>query len=387
MASSPGSIRGGNGATAATQLQKLVTDLFTSDQYDTAFVLLMVFFECILSFAIIRFISYTEIDWIAYMQEVTAYFDENITDYRLIRGNTGPLVYPAGFVYLYGALRSMTDNGTNVRVAQYLYAGVYVTQQSMVLYIYSKLMQELIRTTSIITTTKSGSNQQQYHIRFVFRAVMIAMCLSKRLHSIYMLRLFNDCVTMMLFYGSCLLLTMAYTTTSRYRKQWNVLCVVYSLAVSTKMNVLLFAPGLLYLMLQESASLYDTAYRLILYCGVPQLLLGYPFLSTHPVSYLSKAFELDRSFFYIWTVNWKVRRRRFFCGTICVDSLYKCLIFSSKLRSLLYVYLSAHDSFYQKKCSYPNRGPYYCYSAIFRPWVYWRTNGTNIAAAAVVNND
>jgi ALG3 protein len=41
-------------------------------------------------------------------------------------------------------------------------------------------------------------------------------------------------------------------------------------------------------------------------CALPQLLLGAPFLLTYPVSYLRKAFELDRVFFYQWTVNWKV---------------------------------------------------------------------------------
>jgi alpha-1,3-mannosyltransferase len=33
--------------------------------------------------------------------------------------------------------------------------------------------------------------------------------------------------------------------------------------------------------------------------------VGYPFLSTHPASYLGRAFELGRVFFHTWTVNWK----------------------------------------------------------------------------------
>jgi len=41
-----------------------------------------------------------------------------------------------------------------------------------------------------------------------------------------------------------------------------------------------------------------------LICGGAQLVLGLPFLLTHPVNYLKKAFEFDRSFFYKWTVNW-----------------------------------------------------------------------------------
>jgi alpha-1,3-mannosyltransferase len=71
------------------------------------------------------------------------------------------------------------------------------------------------------------------------------------------------------------------------------------------MNVLLFAPGLFLLLLQVSDSLYHVIYRLFVYCALPQLVLGAPFLLHHPVHYLRKAFELDRVFFYQWTVNWK----------------------------------------------------------------------------------
>jgi alpha-1,3-mannosyltransferase len=36
-----------------------------------------------------------------------------------------------------------------------------------------------------------------------------------------------------------------------------------------------------------------------------KLALGYPFLSTYPVSYLTRAFEFTRQFQYQWTVNWR----------------------------------------------------------------------------------
>lgn len=42
----------------------------------------------------------TEIDWVAYMQEVEGFLDGE-RNYRNLRGDTGPLVYPAGFVYVY----------------------------------------------------------------------------------------------------------------------------------------------------------------------------------------------------------------------------------------------------------------------------------------------
>eukprot|EP00568_Trieres_chinensis_P016891 CAMPEP_0183327710 /NCGR_PEP_ID=MMETSP0160_2-20130417/83906_1 /TAXON_ID=2839 ORGANISM="Odontella Sinensis, Strain Grunow 1884" /NCGR_SAMPLE_ID=MMETSP0160_2 /ASSEMBLY_ACC=CAM_ASM_000250 /LENGTH=241 /DNA_ID=CAMNT_0025495851 /DNA_START=142 /DNA_END=867 /DNA_ORIENTATION=- len=70
------------------------------------------------------------------------------------------------------------------------------------------------------------------------------------------------------------------------------------------MNVLLFAPGLLLLLLQSSTNLIETAVCLSI-CAAIQLILGAPFLTTHPVSYIRKAFEFDRVFFYKWTVNLK----------------------------------------------------------------------------------
>lgn len=42
----------------------------------------------------------TEIDWIAYMQEVEGFLDGELNYFNL-HGDTGPLVYPAAFVYIY----------------------------------------------------------------------------------------------------------------------------------------------------------------------------------------------------------------------------------------------------------------------------------------------
>lgn len=50
--------------------------------------------------------------------------------------------------------------------------------------------------------------------------------------------------------------------------------------------------------------MYETAICIGI-CALLQLLLGYPFLSTYPMSYISKAFEFSRKFDYKWTVNFR----------------------------------------------------------------------------------
>jgi hypothetical protein len=47
------------------------------------------------------------------------------------------------------------------------------------------------------------------------------------------------------------------------------------------------------------------AFVYIAWCGIIQLAVGWPFLTTHPVAYVTKAFELGRVFMFKWTVNWK----------------------------------------------------------------------------------
>lgn len=55
----------------------------------------------------------TEIDWVAYMQEVSGFLAGE-RDYLNIRGDTGPLVYPAGFLYLYSGLYYLTKAGQEI---------------------------------------------------------------------------------------------------------------------------------------------------------------------------------------------------------------------------------------------------------------------------------
>ena len=259
----------------------------SSATFDVPYILSLLVLETILCIVIIRRVAYTEIDWIAYMEEVETYMAGE-RDYRQIRGGTGPLVYPAGFLYLYQWLRHVAGgDGTDIRAAQYAFAGLYVMNAAVVLGLYTLVLRQFRRS--------NRTELSNAHMTWSWRVAMGLTCLSKRIHSIFVLRLFNDAPAMFLLYVATFLFA---------NSMWRTGCLVFSLGVSIKMNVLLFAPGLLLLLLQSQASLWGTATCLVICAGV-QLMLGAPFLVTFPFAYLRKAFELDRVFFYKWTVNWK----------------------------------------------------------------------------------
>jgi alpha-1,3-mannosyltransferase len=277
----------------------LYIELAQQRPWDWVFVALLLLAESILGLLIIWKVPYTEIDWIAYMQEVDTWWLEGEYDYRNIRGDTGPLVYPAGFLYLFVVLQWFTNR--HIPTAQFIFWVFYLLTQGIVLVLYTTVLQfwreqqqqmELIK--SDMTKDQKHSFQlRQSHMVWSFRVAMGCLCLSKRYHSIFLLRLFNDGPTMLVTYLSfwCFV-----------HSKWNIGCLVFSMAVSIKMNVLLFAPGLLFLLIEASPRL--TIPRLAI-CGISQLIFGAPFLLRYPVSYLRKAFELDRQFFYKWTVNFK----------------------------------------------------------------------------------
>ncbi|XP_030219824.1 dol-P-Man:Man(5)GlcNAc(2)-PP-Dol alpha-1,3-mannosyltransferase [Gadus morhua] len=243
---------------------------------------------------VIQKVAYTEIDWKAYMDEVEGVINGTY-DYKELKGDTGPLVYPAGFVYIFTALYYVTSHGVNIRLAQYLFAAFYLITLLLVFRIYNR--------------TKKVPP-------YVF---FFVCCASYRIHSIFVLRLFNDPVAMLLLFGAINLFLDGH---------WTLGCGVYSLAVSVKMNVLLFAPGLLFLLLSEFG-LIKTIPKLTL-CAAIQLLLGLPFLLENPLGYMNGAFDLGRQFMFKWTVNW-----RFLPEWLFLSRSFHLLLLSAHLLTLL----------------------------------------------------
>jgi len=248
-----------------TNLKKLIFS--PSNSWIAAIILLVA--ELVINTVVIFRVNYTEIDWVAYMQEVEGVVNGTL-DYSKLRGDTGPLVYPAGFVWLYMVLYYITSYGTNIRVAQHIFNILYVINLGLVFRI-------LVKT------------------RKVPPYILALMSLtSYRIHSIFVLRLFNDPVAMMFLYAAINFFM---------DDHWSLGSFFFSLAVSIKMNILLYAPALL-LVYVTVLGLPHTFVQLSICAGV-QVVLGLPFIASFPVNYVIGAFNLSRVFLFEWTVNWR----------------------------------------------------------------------------------
>lgn len=135
--------------------------------------------------------------------------------------------------------------------------------------------------------------------------------LSKRLHSIFLLRLFNDCFAV----GALFVAIYAYQ-----RRMWTVGSVAYSWGVGVKMSLLLALPAVGIVLFQALGVQRAVRQALLmgqLQVGIimdwvsleanhgRQVVLALPFLPTNAIGYLSHAFEFTRQFLYKWTVNWR----------------------------------------------------------------------------------
>jgi len=272
--------------------------------------LALVAFELALCGVIVAKVPYTEIDWIAYMEEVHGYA-RGERNYAKLAGGTGPLVYPAGFVYVYRALYALVGglergvSPSGVRTAQLAFALVYAVNQSVVFLVYAAC--EMLPPWAYVT-----------------------LCLSKRVHSIFVLRMFNDGVAMALAYAAVV---------AFQRRKWIAGSVVFSLGVSVKMNVLLMLPGLL-VVLVGGASV-GVAVASVGAMLVTQVVLGAPFLMTFPREYLGRAFELGRVFTHKWSVNFK-----FVPEDVFTSKAFAGYLMAAHL-TLLFVF--AHFRWYRKE--------------------------------------
>ncbi|KAF3932283.1 hypothetical protein ABW19_dt0204789 [Dactylella cylindrospora] len=234
-----------------------------------------------LSYVILRKIPYTEIDWEAYMEQVSQY-RAGERDYRNIKGGTGPLVYPAAHVYIYNWLYALTNAGTDRGKTQAVFWLAYMATLWLVMACYK--------------TAKAPP--------WIFGLLV----LSKRLHSIYLLRFFNDCFSTLLIFIAINLVQM---------KQYTGSALFCSLSIGVKMSSLLYLPafGLIYVLSTGSTG---KAFRLASLMLQLQIILALPFVASENGSvagYVGRAFEFSRDFLWEWTVNWRFLGEEVFGST------------------------------------------------------------------------
>lgn len=210
----------------------------------------------------------TEIDFTTYLQHARQVFVNGVTNYSQITGDSGPIAYPAGFLYAFEIIRRVCEDGHNWRMAQLIFTLLYLIQLMVTFKIY-----QLARAPNIT------------YLLAIF---------SKRLHSIFLLRMFNDCLTMPVMHIAILLIMLRY---------WRWGSLAFALALSIKMNVLLFSPAWLVILLWNGG--VKTTIKSSLIILAVQLVVGFPFLMTAPKEYLSIAYNFGRHFEWEWTVNWR----------------------------------------------------------------------------------
>ncbi|KAL4968802.1 dolichyl-P-Man:Man(5)GlcNAc(2)-PP-dolichol alpha-1,3-mannosyltransferase [Aspergillus stella-maris] len=246
---------------------QLVSDLLTNPKHTRWIAPLLNLADGLLCALIIWKVPYTEIDWTTYMQQIKLYLAGE-RDYTRIEGSTGPLVYPAAHVYGYSLLYNVTDEGRDIAFGQIIFAFLYLISLTIVMACYRR------------------ARAPPY--------LFPLLVLSKRLHSVFMLRMFNDGVAALLMWAAIWLLMT---------RRWTMGVAVWSLGIGVKMTLILLAPAVV-VILALGLDVGSCVSLAGLALGI-QVLLAIPFLQENPSGYFERAFEFGRQFMYKWTVNWR----------------------------------------------------------------------------------
>ncbi|OJJ61980.1 hypothetical protein ASPSYDRAFT_54926 [Aspergillus sydowii CBS 593.65] len=248
-------------------LMQLVGELCLNPKHTRWIAPLLNIGDGLLCALIIWKVPYTEIDWTTYMQQIQLYLSGE-RDYTLIKGSTGPLVYPAAHVYSYALFHNLTDEGRDIAFGQIIFAFLYLTTLTVVMACYRRV----------------GAPPYLFPL----------LVLSKRLHSVYMLRLFNDGLAAMVMWGAIWFFL---------NRKWTPAVILWSLGLGVKMTLILLVPAVI-VVLALSLSMGPCIGLAILALGI-QIVLAIPFLQANPIGYFERAFEFGRQFMFKWTVNWR----------------------------------------------------------------------------------
>lgn len=241
----------------------------------------------------------------AYMEQAQMVLDGE-RNYTAIRGDTGPLVYPAGHVLVYGSILKLTGWNASHWTTEYspkdipgyegrthrphallfrlqcVFAAAYTLTLGIWLYFITRIMPSF--------KWQGAWKALDYGARLL--TILVGVLKGRRARQVFALGLFNDAVAATVIAVALLLLS---------RRRWLAGCVLYSFAVAIKMNNLLFAPGLAVLLMHYTGWRHSLGY--IAACAAVQVGLGAPFLLQFPREYVMGAFNLGRQFEQQWSVN------------------------------------------------------------------------------------
>jgi len=125
--------------------------------------------------------------------------------------------------------------------------------------------------------------------------MFIFLIASKRLHSLFVLRCFNDCFAVFFLWLSIFFFQ---------RRNWTFGCLAYTWGLGTKMSLLLVLPAVGVLLLLGRG--FWPSLRLAWIMAQVQFVIGLPFIMNNGRGYAARAFELSREFKFEWTVNWRM---------------------------------------------------------------------------------
>ncbi|PIO28409.1 hypothetical protein AB205_0137460 [Aquarana catesbeiana] len=124
-------------------------------------------------------------------------------------------------------------------------------------------------------------------------------CASYRVHSIFLLRLFNDPVAMVILFLSINLIL---------QDHWSWGCIFYSclcqnehtsVSSRTAVRALLFSNPKIF------SDSFNKTVQSVVRIHLVLVILALPFLLENPAGYLIRSFDFGRQFLFQWTVNWR----------------------------------------------------------------------------------
>lgn len=100
------------------------------------YAVLILIADALLCQIIIARVAFTEIDFTTYLQQAGQVFFKGERNYANIQGSSGPLVYPAGHVAVFGALHWLTRGGADLWIAQQAFALLYSATEAIVMLLF-----------------------------------------------------------------------------------------------------------------------------------------------------------------------------------------------------------------------------------------------------------